>query len=70
VGFVLNRIADGWSEAEILGSYPHVTPDDLQAVFAFARYRIRQDGFTLRMLELRLASFPRAPFGDSLAQSG
>lgn len=37
VEFVLDRLADGWNEAQILDSYPHVTPDDLKAIFAFAR---------------------------------
>jgi uncharacterized protein (DUF433 family) len=33
VEFVLGRLASGWSEAQILESYPHVTLHDLQAVF-------------------------------------
>ena len=37
VEFVLDRLADGWTEAQLLASYPHLKPEDLQAVFAFAR---------------------------------
>ena len=34
---ILDRLADGWSEAELLESYPRLTRDDLTAVFAFMR---------------------------------
>ena len=36
VEFILARFADGWTEREILENYPHLTPDDLRAVFAYA----------------------------------
>jgi uncharacterized protein (DUF433 family) len=36
VEFVLDRLADGWTERDILENYPHLTPDDLRAVFAYA----------------------------------
>ena len=36
VAFILERLADGWSEREILENYPRLTPDDLRAVFAYA----------------------------------
>ena len=32
---ILDRLADGWSEADILDSYPHLKREDLQAVFAY-----------------------------------
>lgn len=35
VEFVLDLMASGWTEAQILENYPHVKPEDLQAVFAF-----------------------------------
>ena len=44
VAFVLDRLASGWSEAQIFESYPHLTPDDLQAVFAFARDCVTTNG--------------------------
>ena len=37
VEFVIGLMADGWSEADILGSYPGVTRDDLIACLAYAR---------------------------------
>ena len=36
VEFILDRFADGWTEREILENYPHLTPEDLRAVFAYA----------------------------------
>jgi uncharacterized protein (DUF433 family) len=35
VEFILERLADGWSESKILESYPHLKKEDLQAVFAY-----------------------------------
>ncbi len=35
--FLLDLLASGWSEVQILDSYPHLKQQDLQAVFAFAR---------------------------------
>jgi len=35
VQFILERMADGWTEAKILECYPHLTPKDLQAVFSY-----------------------------------
>jgi len=37
VEFVIGLMADGWSEADILGSYPGVTHDDIIACLAYAR---------------------------------
>ncbi len=37
VEFILDLLASDWDEAQILESYPHLTPEDLQAVFAFVR---------------------------------
>jgi uncharacterized protein (DUF433 family) len=37
VEFVIGLMADGWSEADILGNYPGVTHDDIIACFAYAR---------------------------------
>jgi uncharacterized protein (DUF433 family) len=36
VEFLLGRLADGWTEREILENYPHLTPDDLRAALAYA----------------------------------
>ena len=35
VEFILERLADGWSEDKIIESYPHLIKDDIQAVFAY-----------------------------------
>jgi uncharacterized protein (DUF433 family) len=43
VEFILDLLASGWDEAEILESYPHLTPEDLQAVFASARKSISEE---------------------------
>ena len=37
VDFVLDLLASGWSKAKILENYPHLKPEDLQAVFGFVR---------------------------------
>jgi uncharacterized protein (DUF433 family) len=37
VEFVIGLMADGWSEADILGTYPGVTHDDIIACLAYAR---------------------------------
>jgi uncharacterized protein (DUF433 family) len=36
VEFLLSLFASGFSEADILANYPQLTPEALQAVFAFA----------------------------------
>lgn len=35
VEFILERMANGWTETTILENYPHLTQIDLQAVFAY-----------------------------------
>ncbi len=35
VEFILERLADGWSETKILESYPHLKKEDIQAVFTY-----------------------------------
>jgi uncharacterized protein (DUF433 family) len=37
VDLILDLLASGWNEAQILESYPHLTQADLQAIFAFVR---------------------------------
>jgi uncharacterized protein (DUF433 family) len=37
VEFVIGLMADGWSEADILASYPGITHDDVIACLAYAR---------------------------------
>ena len=47
VEFVLDLLASGWSEAQILDSYPHLTQQDLQAVFAFVRDCMKDETFIM-----------------------
>jgi uncharacterized protein (DUF433 family) len=37
VEFVIGLMADGWTEADILHSYPGITHDDIIACLAYAR---------------------------------
>lgn len=36
VVLILDFLAEGWSEKEILENYPHLTPDDISACLAHA----------------------------------
>ena len=48
VEFVLDLLASGWTEERILDSYPHLKPEDLQAVFAFVRDCLKDESFILK----------------------
>lgn len=43
VEFLVGRMADGWSDTEILESYPTLTPHSLQAIHAYV-YDLLQGG--------------------------
>ena len=45
VELILELLASGWSEAQILGSYPHLTEQHLKAVFAYLKDCIQQELF-------------------------
>ena len=49
VEFVMELLASGWTEAQILASYPQLSQQDLQAVFAFVHDCIKDDAFLLRV---------------------
>jgi len=49
VDFLLDLLASGWTEAKILENYPHLKPDDLQAVFAFVRDCLKDEDFILQI---------------------
>ncbi|WP_338875506.1 DUF433 domain-containing protein [Spirosoma sp. SC4-14] len=36
VEFLFERLANGWTEQDLLDNYPRLTKDALQAVFAYA----------------------------------
>ena len=43
VEFILERLADGWTEAEILENYPNISIESLRAVYAYI-YDCMKDG--------------------------
>lgn len=45
VEFLLGLKAAGWTEQQILENYPHLTVDDLHAVFAYAQAIIQDESF-------------------------
>ena len=45
VGFLLGLFANGWTQEQVLESYPHLTPEDLQAVFAFAADVLQEESY-------------------------
>lgn len=50
VDFVLDLLASGWTHERILAEYPHLKPDDLQAVFAFVRDCLKDEDFILEAI--------------------
>lgn len=42
VELVLELLADSWTEAQLLQSYPNITAEDLKAVFAYLRDGMHQ----------------------------
>lgn len=45
VELILDRMADGWTQEDILTSYPHITPVDIQAALAFVAEIYREEHF-------------------------
>lgn len=45
VEFLLGLCAKGWSEREIFDAYPHLPPEGLKAVFAFAAETVREEAY-------------------------
>lgn len=43
VEFIIDLLAQGWSEAEILRNYPGLTLEDIRACLAFASQRLQED---------------------------
>ncbi len=43
VDFILDLMAQGWSEAEILRNYPNIERDDITACLAYACVAIRSE---------------------------
>ncbi|MCS7305046.1 MAG: DUF433 domain-containing protein [Thermoguttaceae bacterium] len=45
VEFLLGLFAAGWTKQQVLENYPTLTPEALQAVFAFAAECLREETF-------------------------
>ena len=45
VELILDRLADGWTQEDLLRSYPKLTPEAIHAVFAFASEMLREEEF-------------------------
>jgi uncharacterized protein (DUF433 family) len=43
VEFVIDLLAQGWKDADILQNYPGITADDIRACLAYARERLRSE---------------------------
>ena len=43
VEFIIDLLAQGWSESEILRNYPGLTPTDIQACLAYASAALRAE---------------------------
>jgi len=50
VEFLLGLFAEGWSEAQVLGNYPQLCREDLQAVFAFSAACLHDEQFFAQSL--------------------
>jgi len=57
VEFILDRLANGWTEEDILKNYPTISGEDIQAVFAYLNDCVK-DGL---LVELRhhLWTYPK-----------
>lgn len=45
---ILDRLADGWTAEDLFKSYPRLTPEALQAVFAFAAEVLKDEDYVAR----------------------
>jgi uncharacterized protein (DUF433 family) len=43
IDFIIERLADGWTEKDLLENYPRLKKEDLQAIFSYI-YECLQDG--------------------------
>jgi len=55
VEFILDLLAEGWSEAEILQNYPRLTHEDIQACLSYASALIKSERvFPIKVLQEEL----------------
>jgi uncharacterized protein (DUF433 family) len=43
VDFILSLLAGGWSEVQLFEGYPHLTRENLQAIFAYAAESVQDE---------------------------
>lgn len=43
VEFIIDLLAQGWSDEEILRNYPQISPEDIHACLAYAGERLRAE---------------------------
>ncbi|GAB4046334.1 DUF433 domain-containing protein [Spirosoma litoris] len=56
VEFLLERLADGWNEQDLLDNYPRLTKQALQAVFAYVSATMKDNLVYFPPTNLRQAS--------------
>ncbi|GAB3498636.1 hypothetical protein GCM10027341_20540 [Spirosoma knui] len=56
VEFLLERLADGWTEQDLLDNYPRLTKEALQAVFAYVHATMKDNLVLFPANNLRQAS--------------
>lgn len=55
VEFILDLLAGGWSEAEVLQNYPRLTHEDIQACLSYASALIKSEKvFSIKVLQKEL----------------
>jgi len=47
VELILEQLAAGWPISEILEAYPHLKPEDIQAVFALAHELVSEERYII-----------------------
>jgi len=52
VEFIIERLANGWTEKEILENYPNLTQDSLKAIYSYV-YDCMKDGLLFMPTEIR-----------------
>ena len=56
VEFILERLADGWTEQDLFDNYPRLTKEALQAVFAYMHTAMKDNLIFFPATSLRQAS--------------
>lgn len=43
LAFIIELLAEGWSEQEVLTNYPRLTPEDIRACLAYAAHLLQEE---------------------------